>query len=172
MSRQPAVFSTRWCLCIAVLVMAVAWGHPTHARGPDAPGPNALQTACTALHAPSVLQVSLLFGLNRPDGGHVSQRDWTHFVRDIITPRFPAGFSVLRMTGQWRDEHSGRIVREPSRIIWVATPSLLTSSHGLRPYARPIASASGRIPWGWSSRPAAPRSERALNTPPHHYLRP
>ncbi|PYD78754.1 DUF3574 domain-containing protein [Komagataeibacter sucrofermentans] len=123
MSCQPIVFSGRWRLCAAAIVAStVAWGQPGHAHGPDAPAPDPLQAACTALHAPPVLQVSLLFGLNRPDGGHVSQRDWTHFVRDIVTPRFPAGFSVLRMTGQWRDERSGRIIREPSRIIWVATP--------------------------------------------------
>ncbi len=86
------------------------------------PAPDPLQVACTTLQATPMVQVSLLFGLNRPDGSHVSQHDWTRFVRDVVTPRFPDGFSVLRMTGQWRDEHSGRIIREPSRIIWVATP--------------------------------------------------
>ncbi|MBV1829611.1 DUF3574 domain-containing protein [Komagataeibacter sp. AV436] len=122
MSCQPVVFSRRWCLPAAVLASMVAWEQPGHARAPQAPAPDPLQAACTAVQATPMWQVSLLFGLNRPDGGHVSQREWTRFVRDVVTPRFPAGFSVLRMTGQWRDEHSGRIIREPSRVIWVATP--------------------------------------------------
>ncbi|WP_130731649.1 DUF3574 domain-containing protein [Komagataeibacter xylinus] len=123
MNCQPPVFSRQWYLCAAAIVAGtVAWGQPGHARGPEAPAPDALQAACTALHAPPVLQVSLLFGLKRPDGGHVSRRDWARFVRDTVTPRFPAGFSVLRMTGQWQDERTGRVIREPSRIIWVATP--------------------------------------------------
>ncbi|AZV37807.1 DUF3574 domain-containing protein [Komagataeibacter xylinus] len=123
MSCQPIVFSRRWCLhAAAILAITVASGQPGHAREPQTPAPDPLQAACTTLQATPMLQVSLLFGLNRPDGGHVSRRDWSRFVRDVVTPRFPAGFSVLRMTGQWRDEHSGRIIREPSRIIWVATP--------------------------------------------------
>ncbi|QHC36578.1 DUF3574 domain-containing protein [Komagataeibacter xylinus] len=122
MSRQLIVFSRQWRLCAAAIVAStIAWGQPGHAREPQVPAPDPLQGACTTLQATPMLQVSLLFGLNRPDGGHVSQREWAHFVRDIVTPRFPAGFSVLHMTGQWRDEHSGHIVREPSRIIWVAT---------------------------------------------------
>jgi hypothetical protein len=66
------------------------------------------------------LQVSLsdrlYFGRTIPGGGTVSEAEWTAFLRDVITPRFPAGLTVWRAEGQWRDS-SGAIVREDSFVL-------------------------------------------------------
>lgn len=57
----------------------------------------------------------LHFGMHTPDGA-LSDADWTRFVDDEITPRFPDGFTVLDARGQWRGP-DGRIEREPSRVV-------------------------------------------------------
>src|SRR4051812_24467304 len=58
----------------------------------------------------------LYFGRNIPRGGEVSDADWAGFLADVVTPRFPSGFTVLRSEGQWRGQ-SGVIVREAGFIL-------------------------------------------------------
>ena len=60
----------------------------------------------------------LYFGRAIGDTGLVSDSAWTAFVRDVITPRFPAGITTWRAEGQWRSS-SGAIVREPSVVLEV-----------------------------------------------------
>ncbi|AHI25255.1 hypothetical protein BGC31_07045 [Komagataeibacter xylinus] len=103
---------------------ATAWLHPAMARSLPAPSvtTEVAGTTCTALHARPDVRISLLFGLRRPRGGRVTKREWNAFLRDTVTPRFPAGLSVLRVEGQWQDRESGRIGHEPGRIVWIVTP--------------------------------------------------
>jgi hypothetical protein len=61
----------------------------------------------------------LFFGLSRPDGGVVSEAEWRQFLADTVTPRFPAGFTVLAAEGQWRADGSATIMRESARILLV-----------------------------------------------------
>ena len=61
------------------------------------------------------VQERLFLGLNSPDGA-IADAEWEKFVQTAVTPRFPAGLTVLEATGQWqgRDKTIGR---EPSRVI-------------------------------------------------------
>jgi hypothetical protein len=45
--------------------------------------------------------------------------EWASFLDTEVTPRFPAGFTVLRGPGQWRGQ-DGRLSKEQSNmlIIW------------------------------------------------------
>lgn len=52
------------------------------------------------------------------DSGRVTGKDWAHFLRAIITPRFPDGLTVIDGAGQWRSE-TGEIIRESSYILSV-----------------------------------------------------
>jgi hypothetical protein len=90
----------------------------------------AVLLATTGCHAPQVAPATapaaapfqtlvsdrLYFGRNIPDGGVVSDADWEAFLAEVITPRFPAGLTVLRGRGQWRDA-SAVIHREDSVIV-------------------------------------------------------
>ena len=85
-------------------------------------------TACTALPpgaAPActaplkaVLQVNLYFGRTTDKGREISEAEWAGFLAEEVTPRFPAGLSVLDVAGQYR-EPSGRIERERSKLLVV-----------------------------------------------------
>ena len=44
------------------------------------------------------------------------------FVDREITPRFPDGLTVLNGSGQWREPRSGKIIREPSKIVQIVLP--------------------------------------------------
>jgi hypothetical protein len=63
----------------------------------------------------------LYFGTTTPDGV-VSDDERTAFLRDVVTPRFPDGFTTWRADGQWRDGE-GRVVREASFVFDVVHPA-------------------------------------------------
>ena len=68
------------------------------------------------------LTAELMFGR---DIGHrlgVSEAAWRRFLAREITPRFPDGLTVVDAVGQWRDPGSGRIVREPSKLVMIVLP--------------------------------------------------
>ncbi len=61
------------------------------------------------------VQELLYFGTEMPSG-HVGPQDWAHFLNEIVTPRFPNGFSTWHASGQWRSA-SGGVIREPSYVL-------------------------------------------------------
>lgn len=69
--------------------------------------------------APAKRQVvaELMFGRNIGEVLGVSEEAWSRFVDQEVTPRFPDGLTVLESYGQWRDTASGRIVREPGKVL-------------------------------------------------------
>jgi hypothetical protein len=64
----------------------------------------------------------LFFGRNVPGGGTVSEEEWTAFLAEVVTPRFPDGLTVLRAEGQWRDGQ-GAVIREHSFVLEIAHPA-------------------------------------------------
>ncbi|GAA4489539.1 DUF3574 domain-containing protein [Gluconacetobacter tumulicola] len=101
---------------------------------PDRPATGAL--ACARFGARPGIEISLLFGLTRPDGRPVTDAQWHDFLARSVTPRFPDGLSVFQASGQWRDRTSQQITSEPSRIVWIAaeadTPDLATRLDAIR----------------------------------------
>jgi hypothetical protein len=73
--------------------------------------------ACTAPLQPA-LQVELYFGRATTQGREISDAEWAAFLAEEVTPRFPAGLSVVDVAGQHRDP-SGRIARERSKLLIV-----------------------------------------------------
>jgi hypothetical protein len=74
--------------------------------------PRANTSAVTTL-----VRTELFFGLSRPDGRpEVTDAEFARFLDEEVTPRFPAGFTVLTARGQWR-EADGDIAVEPSRVL-------------------------------------------------------
>nr|WP_272930866.1 DUF3574 domain-containing protein [Acetobacter indonesiensis] len=63
-----------------------------------------------------------MFGMKRPHGADITSTEWQNFLRTTITPRFPAGLSVLPSDGQWQDRITGKVQQEPSRLVLVTVP--------------------------------------------------
>ena len=79
------------------------------------------EPACHAGQQPK-LMAELTFG--RDIGRHVgvSEAAWRRFLDREITPRFPDGLTVVSAFGQWRDRSTGRVVREPSKLVMIVLP--------------------------------------------------
>lgn len=66
-------------------------------------------------------RTELYFGMNKADGGIVTEEDWNKFIEAEVAPRFPQGFTVLESYGQYRDSNE-KIVREQSRVLVIFYP--------------------------------------------------
>ena len=64
---------------------------------------------------------ALYFGTQIPAGGVVSDAEWQQFLADVITPRFPDGFTTWEANGQWRDQ-KGVIEHERTHIVQIVRP--------------------------------------------------
>jgi hypothetical protein len=52
----------------------------------------------------------------------VSEAEWAEFAAREITPRFPDGFSVFDVRGQWLNPRTRAIGREDSKMVRVVVP--------------------------------------------------
>ena len=94
-------------------------------------------TACTMGAAPGcaaterrLVQDLLYFGTAKPTGV-VTPAEWTDFLGDVVTPRFPQGLTVWQASGQWRGA-DGAIVREPSFVLSLIHPADEASEAAIR----------------------------------------
>jgi hypothetical protein len=76
----------------------------------------------------------LFFGRSIPGGGTVSDDEWTAFLRDVVTPRFPNGLSVWRADGQWLDSR-GTLEHEQTMVVEVIHPASEQVDDALRQIA-------------------------------------
>jgi hypothetical protein len=66
------------------------------------------------------LVVEVLFGRNIGERHGVSEADFQRFVDRWVTPRFPAGFSLIDMAGQYRGSAGEPIVLERGKYLLIA----------------------------------------------------
>lgn len=97
----------RGVVLVAVLLTAACAAAPA----PVAPVAVACEVGDTAL-----VRDVVYFGRNRPDGGVVSDAEWQGFLDEVVTPRFPAGLTVVAAAGQWRGA-SGAVERERAEVL-------------------------------------------------------
>ena len=91
---------------IGALIIALLLATPARAASPDG------MTEKTV--------VELLFGRNIGARTGVSEQAFRRFIDADVTPRFPDGFTVIDMSGQYRDTKRDRIIREPGKLILIA----------------------------------------------------
>src|SRR5215475_5932705 len=99
-------------LIFILWVGAVAGCSPSLAEQsqPDTAGTRSCGPAASAL-----TRTTLYFGLSHR-AGSVTQAQWQKFLRDEVTPRFPAGLTVWEADGQWR-RSDGTIARERAKVL-------------------------------------------------------
>jgi hypothetical protein len=76
------------------------------------------------------MRTELYFGLGRVgEPGGITEAAWTTFLDEVVTPRFPDGFSQFDAYGQWRSmkREGAPIVRLRSRVIVVLHPETAAS---------------------------------------------
>ncbi len=65
-------------------------------------------------------RTELYFGRDKNDGTQVSEDEWESFLDEFVTPRFPAGLTVLDAKGQWKNK--GKIIKESSKLLILLYP--------------------------------------------------
>jgi hypothetical protein len=80
------------------------------------PSPGPAPIAACARGDTALVRDIVYFGRNRPSGGSVSDAEWQGFLDQVVTPRFPAGLTVVQATGQWKGQ-SGVVEQERSEIV-------------------------------------------------------
>jgi hypothetical protein len=79
------------------------------------------EIASTASTAEKFYRTELYFGMNKPGGIVITDEEWSKFLEDEVTPRFPDGFTVLEGYGQFKNK-SGKIAKEGSKVLIVLYP--------------------------------------------------
>ena len=75
----------------------------------------------TTPEGPRWSRCEVFFGLSRPNGPAITSAEWQSFVNEVVTPKFPAGLTIVDSTGQWRNS-TGRIEHEPSKVLLLLHP--------------------------------------------------
>jgi hypothetical protein len=96
---------------VLLLICFAAGGCLTRSSTATRPGP-----AATTLPSADAGTCSMLF-FGSAFGVEVDDERWEDFVNREIAPRFPAGFTILDGSGQWREQ--GVVYRERSKILIV-----------------------------------------------------
>ena len=97
-------------LCLALLLSTLIF---TDAYAFPRPG---FVGNAVAISADKYVRTELYFGRSLPDGSVVSDEEWNKFLNDVVTSRFPDGFTVLDGVGQYRNKN-GQIIKEQSKVI-------------------------------------------------------
>jgi hypothetical protein len=64
-----------------------------------------------------MVETDLYFGLNKPDGGKVTDQEWTDFTEKHISIVFRDGSTILDGSGSWRNPKTNQFITEPSRVV-------------------------------------------------------
>lgn len=90
------------------------------------PAPNAHAGSADAfcskqLNGTTFARTELFFGLTKPDGSVVTEEEFQLFLKNEVTPRFPAGLTLLSGYGQFRDA-AGTLIKEGSKLLILLYP--------------------------------------------------
>jgi hypothetical protein len=75
-----------------------------------------------ALPQKPMAETELMFGRNIGGRLGVTEARWKRFLESEIVPRFPSGLTVIDAAGQWREPKTGRLIREPSKMVIILAP--------------------------------------------------
>ena len=104
-------------LCALLMASTAAYASQEPVQTPAiSNGAQIAPPACAQWGGKPLARTELFFGLTRPDGTMVSTDDFQKFVDQEVTPRFPAGLTLLGGNGQFRNA-SGTTVKEGSKLL-------------------------------------------------------
>jgi hypothetical protein len=81
---------------------------------------NAQTESCPLAGQKPMIVVQLFFGLSVPHRGPVTAKEWSSFLRQTVTPRFPDGFTVYDAYGQSWNPATRSVGRERTKVVLIA----------------------------------------------------
>lgn len=67
------------------------------------------------------VRTELYFGLQRPGGGAVTETQWTDFLNQSVTPRFPDGLTIVQGQGRYRSRDQ-QVREEATNLLIILHP--------------------------------------------------
>jgi hypothetical protein len=109
----------KWLICVAVVCCVTGGASVTSAQ--TAVDATLKGDAAHPAHALHWVETRLYFGLGPADdsGKGVSETEWHSFLDKEVTPRFPAGLSVMDVYGQWQGKDEGQPERIRSKVLLI-----------------------------------------------------
>jgi hypothetical protein len=110
----------KWLISVAV-VCCVTGGVNGVVLAQTAAGATLKGDAAHPAHALHWVETRLYFGLGPADdpGKGVSEAEWRGFLDKEVTPRFPAGLSVMDVYGQWQGKGEAQPERIRSKVLLI-----------------------------------------------------
>jgi hypothetical protein len=68
------------------------------------------------------VRTELFFGSDREDGPDVTEDQFRDFLKEVVTPEFPDGLTVLTGRGQFCCNSAGEIIQETSFVLILLYP--------------------------------------------------
>jgi hypothetical protein len=106
-------------LSLVVVLTLSGCVHPHSAPAPQAAAPTLTGDPAHPGVTQGWVDTRLYFGLGLADqaGQGVSEAEWRAFLDKEVTPRFPAGLSVLDVYGQWQGKNQTTPERLRSKML-------------------------------------------------------
>lgn len=76
---------------------------------------------CDGMPGEPQVTVQLFFGRALKSGAQIDAAQWADYLAREVTPRFPAGLTVLDASGQWQQRATGKLIREKSTVVEIVT---------------------------------------------------
>ena len=113
--------SFRLCVALLALGLMTSFGCARHrpVPAPTSAAPTLTGDSAHPGHTHGWVDTKLYFGLgpaDHPEQG-ISETAWRDFLDKEVTPRFPAGLSVLDVYGQWESKGSSTPERLRSKLL-------------------------------------------------------
>lgn len=109
----------RWVITIGAALLAMgplaACADTQHRAASEKGSATSPAESCASGQA-DYARTELFFGKSIPGGGAITDAAFTQFLDQEVTPRFPAGFTVVPAIGQYR-ETNGTIDHEASDMV-------------------------------------------------------
>jgi len=64
-----------------------------------------------------MVETDLYFGMDKPGGGRVTDKEWADFTEKHISTVFKEGSTTFDATGTWRDPVNSKLITEPTRMV-------------------------------------------------------
>jgi hypothetical protein len=120
MQMRPA-----WPTVVLALALA-GCAHQPVASSPASVAPTLSGDAAHPGQTKDWVDTKLYFGLGpvEPAGKGVSESQWRDFLDKEVTPRFPAGLSVVDVYGQWQGKNQHAPERLRSKMLIIDYPDI------------------------------------------------
>jgi len=116
--------TTKLFFFLTLSAASAGCAHPVAAPAPAVAPPTLAGDSTHPAHTQGWVETKLYFGLGpaeHPEQG-ITEAAWRDFLDKEVTPRFPAGLSVIDVSGQWLNQGSPTPERLRSELLVIDHP--------------------------------------------------